>query len=569
MKETFLNRTWCAAPPKRLAATLCSGGRPGHDRDFITSLAEMPERLRVTPLRAGAKSTIKILATKSAPPPLESLVFSRAAFGPTPDDVDTFRGMGATPRKRFEAWVEWQLEPETIDDPELALRLAEAGYQTLDKTLSELWNDHLRDEDDFDQRMLPIYETQTAAILRAIYSRRQLNEVLVDFWHNHFNVYGWHFFAGPVFVHYDRDVIRPNMLGNFREFLEAMTASPAMLFYLDNVFSSADGPNENFARELLELHAMGEESYYGAIPTDEVPTYDNGTPMGYTDEDVRELARCLTGWSLDEENGHFLYRSYWHDQDAKKVLGLQIPAAQGGVKDVRDVLDLLAAHPGVARFVCSKLCRRLVADDPTDALVEEAAAVFLDNVDEPDQLRRVVRTILLSDEFEVSWGDKFKRPFELVISAVRTMGPAFSLPIEEDFSRWFFWLLYSTGNLPFTWAPPTGFPDRKEIWLTTNALVTSWRMINLLTGLELDGWRPCDPAESTPDEVRSATGLADYWIDRALLRSMDANARQEIIDFMAQGTNPDRDLDLGTGRLSERLRSMVGLILMSPEFHWR
>ena len=177
--------------------------------------------------------------------------------------------------------------------------------------------------------------------------------------------------------------------------------------------------------------------------------------------------------------------------------------------------------------------------------------------------------ILLSNAFESSWGDKVKRPFELVISAIRTMGPSFSLPIEEDFSRWFFWLLYSTGNLPYTWAPPTGFPDRKEIWLTTNALVTSWRLINLLTGLELDGWRPCNPAASTPGDVRTATGLADYWIDRTLLRTIDEQPRQEIMDFMAQGTSPDRELDLDTWRLSERLRSMVGLILMSPEFHWR
>ncbi len=211
----------------------------------------------------------------------------------------------------------------------------------------------------------------------------------------------------------------------------------------------------------------------------------------------------------------------------------------------------------------------MVADDPPEALVEEATAVFLDNVDEPDQLCRVVRTILLSDAFVSSWGDKVKRPFELVVSAVRAMGPSFSLPIEEGFSRWFFYLLYFTGNLPYTWTPPTGFPDHKEIWLTTNALVTSWRLINFVAGLELDGWRPCDPAASTPDEVRTATGLADYWIDRALLRNIDEQPRQEIIGFMAQGTNPDRDLDLDTWQNSERLRSMVGLILMSPEFHWR
>lgn len=505
----------------------------------------------------------------SEPPPLESLVFTRLAFGSTPADIDTFRGMGANPREQLENWVDWQLEPEGIADGELAARLGQSFYQTLDKDLEQLWFDHVREENEFEYRMLPIYETQYAAALRAIYSRRQMTEILADFWHNHFNVFGWHFWSGPVFVHYDRDVIRRNMLGNFREFLEAMTASPAMLFYLDNLFSSADGPNENFAREVLELHTLGEENYYGAIPASEVPRDGNDIPLGYTDEDVRELARCLTGWSLNENTGEFLYRGYWHDGESKKILGLDIPSGQSDLKDVRDVFDLLAVHPGVARFVCTKLCRRLVADNPPQSLIDSATSVFLANADSSDQLKQVVRLIVLSDEFATVWGDKVRRPFELVISAVRSMAPDFALPMSVDFSRWFFWLLYSTGNLPYTWAPPTGFPDRKDIWLSTNALVTSWRLINLLAGLELDGWRPCDPLEATPDEVTTAAELADHWIERTLLRPVDQSFRQGVVDFMAQESDPDDDLDLADWRISERLRSMSGLVLMSPEFHWR
>ena len=314
---------------------------------------------------------------------------------------------------------------------------------------------------------------------------------------------------------------------------------------------------------------MGEENYYGAIPADQVPTGNDGVPLGYTDEDIRELARCLTGWSLNEEDGSFLYRDYWHDEGSKKVLGLDIPMRQHPLKDVQDVFDLLAVHPGVARFVCSKLCRRLVADDPPEALVDAAASVFLANTDAPNQLELVVRQIVLSDQFETSWGDKVRRPFELVVSAVRSMGPTFALPMAEDFSQWFFWLLYSTGNLPHTWAPPTGFPDRKESWLSTNALVTSWRLINFVAGLDLDGWRPCDPVEATPADVQTATELADYWIEKALLRQIDEASRQQIIDFMAQGSSPHRDLDIGNWRTGERLRSMAALIVMSPEFHWR
>lgn len=520
----------------------------------------------MTPLR-GAGGYVP---PKSMPvPSLEALVFSRAAYGATPQDRADFRAMGSNPRQRLEAWVDWQLDREGIDDSELENRLAQSNFETLDKTLHDLWNEYLREQDDIDNRFLPIFETQHATMLRAIYSRRQLTEVLADFWHNHFNVHGYHFFAGPVFVHYDRDVIRAHSLGNFRVFLEAMTASPAMLFYLDNVFSSADGPNENFARELLELHTMGEENYYGAIPASEVPKDDDGVPMGYTDEDVRELARCLTGWSLDEENGDFLYRWYWHDNGPKQILGLTLPAYQAPLEDVRQILDLLARHPGVARFVCTKLCRRLIADDPPSSAVDAATAVFLEATDEPDQLRRVVRTIVLSDEFAENWGDKVRRPFELVGGAVRAMGADFSLPLGDIFSRYFFYLLYTTGNMPYTWAPPTGFPDRKEVWLTTNALVTSWRLVNLLAGVDIRGWRPCDPAGSTPTDLRSAVELVDYWIDRALVRTIDETSRNQIVEFMAQGAGPDTPLDLASPAVVDRLRSMVGLILLSPHFLWR
>ena len=520
------------------------------------------------PLRAAVtRGPTDVMALPPAPP-LESLVFSRACFGAAPADVADFRDLGPDPRARIEAWVDWQLEPEVIDDGVLEAHLAQSGYETLDKSLGELWNGHLREQEDLNHRFLPIVETQYATMLRAIYSRRQLAEVLADFWHNHFNVHGYHFFAGPVFVHYDRDVIRSHSLGNFRAFLEVMAASPAMLFYLDNVFSSADGPNENFARELLELHTLGEENYYGAIPAGEVPT-DDGVPMGYTDEDVREMARCLTGWSLDENTGEFLYRGYWHDNGPKRILGLTLPAYQAPLEDVRRVLDLLARHPKVARFVCTKLCRRFIADDPPSSVVDAAVAVFLETNDQPDQLRRVVRTILLSDEFVNSWGDKVRRPFELVMGAVRAMGPDFNLPLGDIFSRSFFYLLYTTGNMPFTWAPPTGFPDRKEVWLTTNALVTSWRLINLLAGVDIQGWRPCDPAGSTPAGLRSAAELTDYWADRSMLRPLTDPSRQEIIDFMAQGAGPDGVLDMEDTMVADRLRSMVGLILMSPDYLWR
>jgi len=566
MKNEPQEFSWRPTPPENLAKLF---GELDPSRVAVPdSWNALSKRFGLTPLRSGTGSHSQPPKVMSVPP-LEALVFGRAAYGATLEDLMDFRDLGANPRQRIEAWVDWQLDPDGIDDGEFETRLAQSSYETLEKSLFDLWNDYLLNRENPEDRLLPVFETQHAAILRAVYSRRQLNEVLADFWHNHFNVFGFHDLAGPVFVHYDRDVIRANILGNFRQFVEAMSASPAMLFYLDNFLSSADGPNENFARELLELHTLGEENYYGAIPASEVPTYDNGVPMGYTDEDVRELARCLTGWSLDENTGDFLYRWYWHDNGPKQVLGLSIPSYQAPLDDVRNVFDVLAGHPGVARFVCAKLCRRLIADTPPEAVVDAAVAVFLDAMDEPDQLRRVVRTILLSDEFAETWGDKVKRPFELVISSVRAMDPDFVLPLDEPFSRYFFYFLYTTGNLPHTWVPPTGFPDRKEVWLTTNALVTSWRLANLLTGVEIGGWRPCDPAAATPGGLESASELADYWIERATLREIDGASRSRIVEFMAQGAGPDTPLNLASPAVVDRIRSMVGLIVMSPHFVWR
>jgi len=530
-------------------------------------LGELKRRRKLTPMRpapAGGRA-----APKSAAGNIVSLVFSRAAFGATPSDFQDFMALGSTERKRLEAWVDWQLEPESIPDGNLAARLSDSGYETLDKSLEELWIDHALESEEPEIRFQPMWESINAASLRALYSRRQLTEVLADFWHNHFNVYGFHNFVAPVFPSYDRDVIRSHMLGNFREFLEAVTVSPAMAFYLDNIYNSADGPNENFARELLELHALGEENYFGAIPASNVPLNDDGIPSGYVDEDIRELARCLTGWSLDGSTGEFLYRSYWHDQGPKTVLGIDLLANNPPLEDYRRVLDLLATHSGTAQFIATKLCRRLVADSPPESLVDTAAAVFLDASGEPDQLAQVVRTIVLSDEFANSWGDKVRRPFETTTAALRTMGPSFSLPLDEDITRYHVYLLFSTGQLPYTWPPPTGFPDRKDAWLTTNAMVSSWRMINLFTKLELRGNRPCDPAAETPSNIRTATGIADYWIDRALHRTVGAQTRQELIDFMAAGFDPDQILNLNAWSVRDRLRAMVGLVLTSPDFHWR
>lgn len=567
MTERLLEPSFRPPHPSRPPGWDDIGKPAALDRDRATMLAAISRRLRLVPMRPAPHAGSS--PPKSAAGNAVSLLFSRAAFGSTPADVEDFLALGSNDRQRLEAWVDRQLEPENISDDALDAQLNRAQHETTTKALEELWVEHELEFDDFDLRYLPMWETISSTALRALYSRRQLTEVLADFWHNHFSVYGFHTFVAPVFPHWDREVIRRHMLGNFRDFLEAVTVAPAMAFFLDNIYNSADGPNENFARELLELHTMGEDAYFGAVPASQVPINHQGFPAGFTDEDIRELARCLTGWSLDERSGEFLYRGYWHDQGAKDVLGIHLAAYGAPLSDYRTVLDRVAVHDATARFIATKLCRRLVADDPPPSLVDAAAAVFLANTDQPDQLKLVVRSILLSDEFLSTWGDKVRRPFEATVAAIRAMGPDFSLPLDEDVTRYFMFLLFSAGQLPFTWAPPTGFPDRKDAWLTTNAMVGCWRMINLFTALELDGVRPSDPVAATPDHLRTATEIVDYWIDRALNRPMAAASRDALIAFMAGNRDPDEPLDLGAWTIRDRLRSTVGLILTSPDFHWR
>ena len=207
--------------------------------------------------------------------------------------------LGSTEEERLNNYIEQQLNPENINDSELQARISTAGFTTINKSLKQMWVDHfVNNGGDYTVRILPFLETERLTFLRAVYSKRQLVEVLADFWQNHFNIYGLDYSAAPVFMHHDRDIIRPHLLGNFREFLEAVTKSTAMLTYLDNYANSNAGPNENHARELFELHTLGSKHYLGVGRQDQVPKDSVGRPIGYVDDDVYEAARCLTGWTI-------------------------------------------------------------------------------------------------------------------------------------------------------------------------------------------------------------------------------------------------------------------------------
>jgi uncharacterized protein (DUF1800 family) len=504
--------------------------------------------------------------------PLAVRVLSRMGFGPRPGDVEAFNALGATDEARLAAHVEQQLDPGGIDDSDLDARLTAAGMTTLAKPREQLWAEHVANDPEWYERLRPAIETERAAFLRALYSKRQLVEVLADFWHDHFNVYGWDYISAPTWVHYDRDVIRGHMLGNFRAMLEAVAASPAMLVYLDNYTSSVAGPNENFARELLELHALGAENYLGVLNPNAVPRDAQGRPVGYIDNDVYEATRCFTGWTLDNATGATVHRADWHDRFQKYVLGTWIGANQAPFKDGRDVLDTLAAHPGTARFIARKLCRRLIADSPPQAVVDAAAAVFAANTGAPDQLARVVRTILLSPEFAAAWGQKVKRPFELVVSALRAAGAEIGFAMDSHTADAFLWLFDATGHGKFNWRSPDGYSDVAVDWLSTATMVPTWRLVNWAFDAEDDSRAKApvvDVLGQTPPEVNTARALADWWTLRILGRPLPEGSRTEVIEFMAQGRNPDVRLRLSDDDVRSRLVTMVSLIALGPHALWR
>src|SRR5688500_2993429 len=323
---------------------------------YQTAPAAQDAARRVPSTSAPSMSSLSRPSLVTLPRPAFAVrVLNNLSFGATAASIAEFNALGSDDTTRLTRHVDAQLAWSTIDDSALETRLANAGYATLGKSLTQLWADHVLGDPAYDVRMRPAWEVQRAAFVRAAHSRRQLREVMTTFWHDHFNVTLSDYSAGPVYVHYDRDVIRAHAFGNFRKMLEAVAQSTAMLYYLDNLSNTRAGPNENFARELLELHTFGVENYLGFMDPFEVPPCpeDPSYPIGYTDIDVYETASAFTGWSVKnghwqfptENDGTFVYRPSWHDAGPKYVLGNFIYPEQAALKDGRDILDRIASHP--------------------------------------------------------------------------------------------------------------------------------------------------------------------------------------------------------------------------------
>jgi uncharacterized protein (DUF1800 family) len=493
-------------------------------------------------------------------------VLNRIGFGPRPGDVERVRAFG------LERYIDQQLHPERIPDTPVTARLS--GLTTLAMSSREIADqiarpalearrDKKKNAEDAkdaegtkgagnDDRkpQMPTPEQRAAnrvmvdlseqKVLRAVYSERQLQEVLTDFWFNHFNVDARKGQDRFMLTAYERDAIRPHVLGSFRDLLGATAKSPAMLFYLDNWMSvDPNGPhqeprmtrrgfvrprpaqsqpqqganarrglNENYGRELMELHTLGVDG-------------------GYTQKDVTEVARAFTGWTIDKprQGGDFIFNPRLHDDREKVLLGHTIKAG-GGISDGEQVLDILAKHPSTARFIATKLVRRFVSDTPPPALVDRTAARFRET---NGNLREVMRTILTSREFlsPDAYRAKVKTPFEFVVSALRATNAEVSdaQPVVRT--------LQQLGMPLYQCQPPTGYKDTADAWVNTGALV---------------------------GRMNFAVALSSNRLPRTSIGNLDA-----LRDLLDEASEATRD----TIAKASSPQQMAALTLGSPEFQRR
>ena len=586
---------------------------------------------------------------------------NRLTFGPTPGAIAHVREIG------IDRFINEQLQPETIDDSDLAKRLEVVPTQRL--ASAELYQFYpppqVAEQRANDKNAPPVFgrpqqitgELVQQKIVRAVSSNRQLQEVLTDFWYNHFNVFAQKEAEQWLVTSYERDVIRPRVLGKFRDLLLATAESPAMLFYLDNWLSASPdskqprpavpprpqnaqpprpapgasqklpdgtmagpaeksvegtkidnrvtdsnalmngskqteqnkqsaaqnpqaqppnpqqpvrpparkpGINENYARELMELHTLGVDG-------------------GYSQKDVQEVARCFTGWTVDRpfQGGGFVFRPWMHDDGAKVVLGVTIPPG-GGVNDGLRVIEILAKHPSTARFISKKLCQRFISDEPSAQLVERVAQVFLKT---DGDIREVVRAIITSAEFNsaASFRAKIKSPLELVASAIRAIdGDTNGAPALHDWIR-------RMGEPLYQYAFPTGYGEDSAKWVNTGVFFNRINFAVALANNQING-TTYDPSRlvatdvtGNPDTLTSQLSalIVHTELSAESLRAVRAglveqsppvnaaNARPAVNTGARPEAVPARATPVDMNPERRKIAQVAGLLLGSAEFQRR
>lgn len=431
-------------------------------------------------------------------------LLSRGAYGPWPGELAEVRSIGQS------QWIERQLDPDSIKDSLCDLRARR--FEELEEGPGECY--------EYDKPVLR-QEMARQTLLRALYSKRQLFEVMVAFWTDHLNINiekGDCIYLKPTD---DREVIRKHALGNFRDLIRASVTSAAMLVYLDGSQSAPPRPNENHARELMELHTLGVHG-------------------GYSQRDVSEAARALTGWHIRQRfrHGTVYFDPDQHDDGEKRLLGHMIPAG-GKEQDVDRVVSIVCSHPSTARHVATKLAQRFVSDDPPASLIDRVAGIF---VATDGDIKAMLRTILNSDEFKASAGVKFKPPFRFIVSALRAVGAdthAHGALIDY---------LVCMGQGVFEYPTPNGYPDEASPWLGT--LLWRWNFAFALG----DGQVPS--VEVPFDKLLHALAAHGQGSGGTLFRYL-------------VGRNPrdDEQAALDSAAVSEPTEQ-IALLLASPQFQW-
>jgi uncharacterized protein (DUF1800 family) len=450
----------------------------------------------------------------------------------TPAQIQTLRN-GTPDQKRF---VLASIAPEKVDDTIIAMP------QQLRNQLQGIASPWFRRKMLLanNPQQVVFYDLAEAKLYRAIYSNRQLSEELADFWFNHFNVFidkGADRFLIPT---YEREAIRPNVLGRFRELLEATASSPAMLFYLDNWQSVAPqmvrrpagnrpqrGLNENYARELMELHTLGVDG-------------------GYTQKDVTEVARCFTGWTIrnPQQGGDFFYNDRVHDKGEKIVLGVTIPAG-GGKEDGEKVLDILADHPSTAKFISTELAHRFVADEPPPQLIERMAKTFTDT---HGDIREVMRTMLESKEFfsAGAYHAKVKTPLEMIASAIRATDARvdYAFPLAQQIG--------TLGEPLYRKIEPTGYSSANAEWVSSASLLGRMNFALNLAQNKIQGVK-VDQSRFLGDPQKAARKLMD----------VDATPETRAAILKALVDQKGKNPSAATPAL------VAGLVIGSPDFQRR
>ncbi|MEO6210201.1 MAG: DUF1800 domain-containing protein [Gemmatimonadaceae bacterium] len=521
---------------------------------------------------------------------------NRVAFGARPGDAERVRTMGV------DKWIERQLSPQKIDDkpteqfvarfPVLSMSTADlfASYprpaQLIREKKKEMAQngemvmrdsaggkfsgldftaaDSARYKDAGRQSRRILVALQTTKVARAVISDRQLEEVMVDFWENHFTVFSG---KGPeryYLTAYDRESIRPNALGKFRNLLGAVAKSPAMLYYLDNAESTVEadrpaltlrpnrgvmgttkkprphGLNENYGRELMELHTLGVDG-------------------GYTQADVIAAARAFTGWSVEKprESGAFIFRPAQHDAGEKLFLGHRL-AANRGIEDGEQVLDIVSTQPATAHFIATKLVRRFVSDSVPPALVDRVAATFTRS---DGDIRECLRMIFTSPEFfsRAAYKSKVKTPFELVVSALRVVGA------RPDSTQRTAQMIAKLGEPLYGHLAPNGYSERGDDWINTGAILARINFglvvaAGRVPGASLAEWADAKELEALPRATQ---------VDGVIRAILGGEASPDTRKVLESGVNPMAGDSASAAATLGGFENIVGLALGAPEFQRR